>query len=262
MSERTDVACEACDPSVLSSAAAASMAEVAIPPSANAATALDWSVASAADHPRAAPSLSSLLAQTLDEVDYGVLVLDDGLRIVYANHLARTDLRGSHPLQLHGQELRVRQAVDLHTLEDALRAALRRGIRRLISLGEGAERVSVSVVPLAVDGQRAPALMLALGKRQLCANLSVQGFSRIYRLSPGEEHVLAALCSGMRPADVARMNGVALSTVRTQIANIRTKTGADSIRTLVQNVSMLPPLVGALRHSATAAPVPSRTLWG
>jgi hypothetical protein len=40
---------------------------------------------------------------------------------------------------------------------------------------------------------------------------------------------------------------VALSTVRTQIGSIRTKTGAGSIRDLVRQVALLPPLVGALR---------------
>jgi hypothetical protein len=43
-----------------------------------------------------------------------------------------------------------------------------------------------------------------------------------------------------------------VSTVRTQIGSIRAKTGANSIRELVRQVAVLPPLVGALRHSAAA----------
>jgi hypothetical protein len=46
--------------------------------------------------------------------------------------------------------------------------------------------------------------------------------------------------------------GVAFSTVRTQIGNIRQKTGAPSIRALVQQVAVLPPLMGVLR-----GPVPA-----
>ena len=210
-------------------------------------------------NPFAAPSyaarpplaLGPLLMQALDEMDYGVLLLDEDFRVLHANHLAHADLRGEHPLQLHGQELRVRHIQDQRGLEEALRAAVRRGIRRLIALGtEETGKVSVSVVPLSIGGEpRAPALMLALGKRQLCASLTVQGFARMHRLSPGEEQVLVALCKGVRPTEIAKQHGVALSTIRTQITNIRTKTGADSIRMLVRSVSMLPPLVGALRQS-------------
>ena len=48
-------------------------------------------------------------------------------------------------------------------------------------------------------------------------------------------------------AEVARQQGVAVSTVRTQIGSIRAKTGAGSISELVRQVAVLPPLVGALR---------------
>jgi hypothetical protein len=49
---------------------------------------------------------------------------------------------------------------------------------------------------------------------------------------------------------------VAVSTVRTQIGSIRAKTGAGSIRELVRQVAVLPPLVGALRGAAGSAQQP------
>jgi DNA-binding CsgD family transcriptional regulator len=80
----------------------------------------------------------------------------------------------------------------------------------------------------------------------------VHGYAREHRLSPSEEQVLGALCEGCSPNAIAARNGVKIATVRTQIANIRAKTGAESIRDLVQQVAVLPPLVGALRHHAGA----------
>ena len=59
--------------------------------------------------------------------------------------------------------------------------------------------------------------------------------------------MLELLCSGVRPTEVARQQGVAVSTVRTQIGSIRAKTGAGSISELVRQVAVLPPMVGALR---------------
>jgi DNA-binding CsgD family transcriptional regulator len=58
----------------------------------------------------------------------------------------------------------------------------------------------------------------------------------------------------MPPGEIASELGVAISTVRTQIGNLRLKTGAQSIRALVRQVAVLPPLMGALRSSASALP--------
>jgi DNA-binding CsgD family transcriptional regulator len=175
--------------------------------------------------------------------------------VLYANHAARHELDGQHPLRLLGQQLVTHRGEDVAPLCEAL-AAAQRGLRRLLTLGEGPQRVSVSVVPLpgdlAAPGSTGPATLLVLGKRQMCAPLSVQGFARSMQLTPAETRVLDMLCNGVRPTEVATRQGVALSTVRTQIGSIRAKTGAASIRELVRQVGLLPPLVGALRHGVAS----------
>mgnify|MGYP002145029906 CR=1 FL=1 len=100
------------------------------------------------------------------------------------------------------------------------------------------------------------ATLLVLGRREVCGSLAVQGFAREYRLSPSEEQVLAALCEGLSPNEVAERHGVKIATVRTQIANLRAKTGAESIRALVKQVAVLPPLVGTLRRQLDADGLP------
>jgi DNA-binding CsgD family transcriptional regulator len=62
--------------------------------------------------------------------------------------------------------------------------------------------------------------------------------------------VLAALCDGDDPSGIARRFGVAVSTVRSQIASIRQKTRSTSIRELVRQVAVLPPIVSAIGHMA------------
>lgn len=201
---------------------------------------------------------ASVLALALDEMDYGIVLLDESFQVLHANHQARKDLRQAAPLCLAGGALRVALVGDQRVLEEALLAAVRRGIRRLVCLGEGAHQLRISVVPLPVgNGWRTPAVMLALERVQVCAQLTVQGFARLYRLSPGEEQVLHALCLAHNPSEIAQQHGVALSTIRTQITNIRIKTGTDSIRDLVHHMSMLPPLIGALRQLPALASVPS-----
>ena len=189
------------------------------------------------------------LKRMLDEIDYGMLLVSAEGQLSYLNHAARLELDGDHPLQLLGRTLRARRPQDVAPLYDAL-AAAQRGLRKLLTLGEGTQRVCVSVVPLPdtdVVGPGGAVTLLVMGKRQVCAQLSVQGFARSLRLTPAETRVLEWLCGGVRPNEIASRAGVAVSTVRTQIGSIRAKTGAPSIRELVRQVAVLPPLVGALR---------------
>jgi DNA-binding CsgD family transcriptional regulator len=198
----------------------------------------------------------SWLTATLDELDYGMLLLTESGHVVHANHVARIELDGQHPLQLVGRELRARHAHDVATLHAALQNAALRGLRKLLTLGDSGHRACVSVVP--VGGGQAPGdatTLLMLSKRQVCESLSVQGFARSHGLTPAETRVLVALCRGTPPGEIATELCVGIATVRSQIGSIRLKTGAESIRALVQQVAVLPPLMSVLRH--TPAPEPS-----
>jgi DNA-binding CsgD family transcriptional regulator len=196
------------------------------------------------------------LALMLDEVDYGMLLLADETTVMHANHVARTELDADHPLQLLCSTLRLRRVQDVTPLRDALSDAQRRGLRRLVSLGEGAHRMTLAVVPLArssapgCETHGSALTLLVFGRQRVCPALSSHWFARDHGLTPAEARVLAALCEGAAPSGIAKAQHVALSTVRTQIGSIRAKTGAVNIRALVQQVAVLPPLVGALRGLA------------
>jgi DNA-binding CsgD family transcriptional regulator len=191
------------------------------------------------------------MAAMLDEVDYGMLLLSGEDQILHVNHAGRAELDASHPLQLVGRQVRARCSQDVAPLACALRAATQRGLRKLLSMGEGDHRASVSVVPLAVpDDGSGPVTLLMLGKRQACEGLSVQGFASSHGLTLAETRVLAGLCNGQPPTEIAAQVGVKIATVRTQIGTIRMKTGAPSIRALIQQVAVLPPMMGALRSTS------------
>jgi DNA-binding CsgD family transcriptional regulator len=207
----------------------------------------------AIDAPRGGGSTGAVarcLALALDEIDYGLLLLDDGGCVVHANHAARHELAGADPLQLIGHELHARTAGDGAQLSEAL-AGARRGLRRLVTLGATARRLSVAVIPLvSASGDGEQATLVVLGRQQLCGHLAVQCYARSHGLTPAESRVLEALCDGLDPRAVAELHGVGLATVRTQIGHIRAKTGAASIRDLVRQVSVLPPMVSTLRLAA------------
>jgi DNA-binding CsgD family transcriptional regulator len=194
-------------------------------------------------------SLMGLLAAMLDEIDYGLLLLDRSQRVVHANHAVRSELTAAHPLQLVQARLQAQQPHDATLLRDALADVFQRAHRKLITLGLPARRVSLSLVPLAPGGAAPQWALVMIGKPQVCQDLSVEAFARSHKLTPVETQVLKSLCRGARPAEIARTHNVALSTVRTHVGSIRSKTSVPSIGALVRTVSMLPPLVNALRHT-------------
>lgn len=195
--------------------------------------------------------LGALLLHAIDEIDYGVVVANPNGRVSVANRAARLECSSRQDLlEIDGSTLRAVRPVDAAALQRALMGAAD-GRRSLLRLGSGESALSVAVVPLPVlDAAPSEArVLLMFGKRRVCESLSVEFFARTHRLTHSETQVLIALCQGERPAAMAERLGVALSTVRTHVAAIRTKTAAASIRDLVGQVAVLPPIVPALRNA-------------
>ncbi len=185
--------------------------------------------------------LGGLLANALDEVDYGIALIDaDGL-LMHMNRRARGILQANGPLCIVDGRLRTRDSAAMSPLLEALRASAGRGLRRLLSYASDDLRQIAALVPV----QSGTAVLL-LGRAKVCEDLSLQWFARSHELTNAETRVLAALGSGAAPAEIARAQGVKLSTVRTQIGAIRDKTGASSIIALVRLVASLPPIMGVL----------------
>ena len=187
------------------------------------------------------------LARMLDEMDHGMLLLTPSGALRHANQPARQELGLGASLVWAGGAVhaarREQQGILMQALVDA-----GRGRRCLLGLGEPGQSLSVAVVPLGDDGPDGEALvLLVLGKRQSCEALTVDFFARTQGLTAAEARVLQALCDGLRPKEVARRCEVAVSTIRTQISSIRTKTQTASIRDLVSRVTVLPPITLAMK---------------
>lgn len=187
------------------------------------------------------------LAQALDEVDYGLLLVDESAHVMHLNHAARRDLDAHHPLQVVGQTLRVRDGADLVPLHEAI-AQARQGVRRMLTLGPAEARVDIAVMPLGPLELAGPVgVLLMLGRRDLCTPLSAQMFARNQRLTPCETRVLQSLCSGLDPRDMVEQHNLGLTTIRSHIGAIRAKVGVGSIDEVVRTVAALPPVVEVLR---------------
>ena len=205
--------------------------------------------------PLSAASNEALLG-VLDEMDYGVMLMDAGCRIVHANHLARREMALRLAVRCDADTLRAALPTQEAELASSLRAAAR-GQRRMAEFGAAAQALTLAFVPqmqqprMAMPhGGYAFGVLVTFGKRHFGDNLALQCYALARKLTHGEHGVLQGLCAGLSAEDIARQNGVCLSTVRSQISHIRAKTGATSVRQLVQRVAALPPMMSALRGAA------------
>lgn len=194
-----------------------------------------------------------LATLALDEIDYGILLVSHEYQAQYANQAARKELNEVHPLQLSGGRLRGLFPADTSSLRGAIDDAVVRGRRRMLVIGEGSRQICVSIVPLDLASLASRSALFILGRRCVCEPLSIDAFARENHLTSAETRILAALCEGAEPADIASRFGVAIATVRSQLGSLREKTGCPSIRALVLRVSALPPIRNALREACFLA---------
>jgi DNA-binding CsgD family transcriptional regulator len=209
-----------------------------------------------------------LLAQVLDEIDYGVLLLAQGQWVVFANRaVCQLCELPQFPCHLtSNRRLKLANELEQEVLDRALLMAATQARRSLVRVTYGNRSLLLATVPLAAGRPDAAAagqfpridtrpgvgdVLILFSRRQTCETLSVEFFARASGLTHAETAVLSALCRGAQPSQIASAAGVAVSTVRTQVSSIRQKTGAGSIAELVRQVAVLPPIVPALSSTQT-----------
>ena len=200
----------------------------------------------------ALPSQAALLMRVLDEIDYGIVLLDADGRLRYANQLGLNELAAAGPLFLAEGCVRARHGTDQAVLRQGL-ADAGQGRRRLFAVGTGQACASIAAVPVPAGEEDADTLvLLVFGKRHASQTLTMDFYARSHGLTSAEMAVLRSICSGMKPKEIAREQCVAISTVRSHICSIRAKTQTGCIRDLINRVAVLPPITPVMKAMASA----------
>lgn len=194
------------------------------------------------------PLQGAMMVRVLDEIDHGLLLLDLTGRILHANYPARRELSMARALRNAQGMLLASQPASQPKIRQALKDA-ERDCRSIIELEHDGEVLSLAFIPLAaVHGSEVVDTVLVMCSRRAgCEMLTMQMFARSRHLTRAEQKVLARLCDGHGAEEIACLEGIRMSTVRTHIKNVRQKTGSSSIRDVVHRVSRMPQIVSALR---------------
>ena len=181
--------------------------------------------------------------RALEEIDYGLILVDPDGIVQHANHLARHELARAMFLRIEHGRVTSHGPHQGGEVARGIRLAAR-GRRQMLNLRHDKHTLAVACVPLfqPYEGESASVLLM-LARRTGSKNLALSFFAREHRLSPTEEAVLRALCDGLDVQEIAVAHGVCESTLRTQVRSLRDKTDSSSIRQLVQRVAALPPVV-------------------
>lgn len=191
----------------------------------------------------------TLLAALLDQVDYPIYLVGPDARLLHANRSGLQAVTPMAPLRVDCGYLGACQPREHVALKSAISVAARAGTRRLRELGPPGRTVMAAVVPLSGDhvpcqpGRPAERTVMVLaGRSGVGESAAARWFAACHGLTGAEVRVLEALLAGESPKEIATQHGVAVSTVRTQLASVRAKTGATSLRALVRKVGLLPPM--------------------
>lgn len=187
------------------------------------------------------------LVEVLDAIGVAVVLLRAEGGLVFANLAGRRLLvPGGHLVHRDGR-VHAAAAAQVQPFDRAM-AKARAGQCGVLKLGEGAGRRMLAILPLPVPLTQAPLpyVLLLTGRESPTEATSLLLFARSLGLTGCERDVLDGLCKGLRAGEIARQRAVKITTVRTQIGNLRSKMGVRDISELVMRMSTLPPLVNRL----------------
>ena len=188
------------------------------------------------------PALGNAWLALLDELAFGIAVVDSQRRLAHANRVARASFGAGCGLRLADSVLEATSNADAPALREALASALA-GRRRYLSLGPDGAKACMAVLPLALDAShQAPLIALVFERDSRSSGLGMYFFARAHHISSAEERVLVALADGASVGEVAGQVGCAQNTARTHVRNLLQKTGLANLRMLVARLGRLPPV--------------------
>jgi DNA-binding CsgD family transcriptional regulator/PAS domain-containing protein len=193
---------------------------------------------------------ASTFAASLEVLTVAVILVDDQLTIVHANREARRLLAARQSISSQGGRLQLSSAAATNALRRAASVAARDeaalGTRGMgLAMGGGETPPSLAhVLPLpkrAVRSDIAPQATVAVFIAPAAdpPRLPEDALALLYDFTPAESRVFELIVEGQSPIDVARMLGIARSTVKTHLLRVFDKTGLHRQADLVKLAASL-----------------------
>ena len=190
-----------------------------------------------------------MLERALDMLDCALLIVDDEAKVEYRNRVAAALLTRAHGgLALAGGTLTAKA----RKLREALAQAIRLACAELQPSGlclpqpgsppERWLRMVVAPIYFGASGSRASRAAIWILNTETPAVPSEELLAALFGLSRAEARLALGMLAGRSATECARLAGVGLATIRTQLHSIFTKTGVRRQAQLVALLSKVPVL--------------------
>jgi DNA-binding CsgD family transcriptional regulator len=194
------------------------------------------------------PSLGDCLLHALEGLSQGMALFTIHSRLLYANSAADLILNEAYWRRENGV-VGSSNLIEREAWFRALRLAVKNKNISLLEMSRKEGSVFVATMPIQANGE---ILVLAnFGPLDLSPTAALQLFAKHHRLTGAEIGVLEKLAKGVKPAQIAALHRVKLSTINSQLATLRAKTGCASSNELLVKLSRLPAL-RSIRNSEKA----------
>jgi DNA-binding CsgD family transcriptional regulator len=182
----------------------------------------------------------------LDALASGIVICDGKGHVRFANLAAEELAHAKRGLVLGkaDQVIHARLPDESVKLQSLIAQAARGGSGGALTLnGSGGQRLYALVMPLSQRfcGKRG-LVLVAVRAADAQASITEQLLMQLFRLTPAEARLAAALCRGGSLSDLSNRFGVAPTTLKSQLAQVLIKTGADSQRDLLRRLGLIPQL--------------------
>jgi DNA-binding CsgD family transcriptional regulator len=182
---------------------------------------------------------SSLSWDLLDQVGCGICLVDESMRLVYANELAN-DLTEESWFMEGGFCAKQCVPPSLRLREGVLCALS--GRANIVQVFESGVCLLLALSPVALGAGR-KGVLITSERVRVVSNSAFRIYARALRLTTREVEVLKQLSAGLEPKVAADAMCMSVETIRSHIKSILSKAAAGSLRELLLRVAKLPPLI-------------------
>ena len=191
------------------------------------------------------------LHANLNRLLVGLILFDKNLKPIYINPVAKSILRYHPAIRIDNGKISASEHADTENIHDALVKAISSSTAKHIddastSLGikhrDCSTTLPVVISPVQgslqdfeTGGQYATAAM-CFSDPERSYPVEADKLSEIYSLTRAEAQVAISIANGLSPKEIAKMNNVEISTVRSQLKAIYNKIGVNTQAELVKTL--------------------------
>lgn len=191
--------------------------------------------------PEAHESADRVALAMADQIECALLACDFKGQLLHGNRAGHRALAAGNAVTLVGHRV-FGVASPRREWFAAIRNAATRLLSRLFWVGPPTDRSMVAIVPILFNHTPMPTAMVMLGRSSVCSKMGVELLASHHALSFAECRTLRALLGNASPQEIATMQGVTVTTVRTQIRSLRKKLGVHDTDAILRRAAAVPPV--------------------